>query len=137
MTDKVNDYTGSPWSVGGVEKLRQLWKDGVRVELISQTLGRPEAEVRAKAAEYELTGRLTYRLTDARGKTLLRPQTLNSSRIYTLDEKRVTGKAEEERLLRREIHLDMVNQLVRQLQRVELDRLQGEQSRELTPPDGS
>jgi hypothetical protein len=54
MTDKVKEYTGSPWNVGGVEKLRQLWKDGVRVELISQTLGRPEAEVRAKAAELGL-----------------------------------------------------------------------------------
>jgi len=54
MTDKVKKYTGSPWSVEGVEKLRQLWKDGVRVELISQTLGRPEAEVSAKAAELGL-----------------------------------------------------------------------------------
>lgn len=54
MTDKVKEFTGSPWSVEGVEKLRQLWDNGVRVELISQTLRRSEAEVRSKAAELGL-----------------------------------------------------------------------------------
>jgi hypothetical protein len=43
-----------PWSLSAVEKLRSLWSDGVSVEAISQTLGRPEAEVRAKAAEFGL-----------------------------------------------------------------------------------
>ena len=54
MSDKVTEYTSAPWSILGVEKLMQLWKDGVRAELIAQTLQRPEAEVRAKAAELGL-----------------------------------------------------------------------------------
>lgn len=43
-----------PWSLTAVEKLRELWRDGVPVAVISQTLQRPEAEVRAKAAEFGL-----------------------------------------------------------------------------------
>jgi hypothetical protein len=54
MSEKVTEYTGAPWSIQGVEKLLELWKNGVRPELIAQTLQRPEAEVRAKAAELAL-----------------------------------------------------------------------------------
>ena len=54
MSEKVTGYTGAPWSIQGVEKLVQLWKDGVSAELIAQTLQRPEGEVRAKAAELGL-----------------------------------------------------------------------------------
>lgn len=54
MSDKVAEYTGAPWSIQSVEKLVELWKEGVRAELIAQTLQRPEAEVRAKAAELGL-----------------------------------------------------------------------------------
>jgi hypothetical protein len=46
--------TGSAWSLTAVEKLQQLWREGVPAELISQTLGRSEADVRAKAAELGL-----------------------------------------------------------------------------------
>ena len=52
--DKVTDYTGSPWNLHAVDKLRQLWREGVPAAMISQTLGRSEAEVRAKAAELGL-----------------------------------------------------------------------------------
>jgi len=54
MPDKVAEFTSAPWSIQSVEKLVELWKGGVRTELISQTLQRPEAEVRAKAAELGL-----------------------------------------------------------------------------------
>jgi len=54
VSDKVTEYTGAPWSIQGVEKLVELWKDGVRAELVAQTLQRPEGEVRAKAAELGL-----------------------------------------------------------------------------------
>ncbi len=42
------------WSLTAVEKLRALWREGVSAELISQTLQRPEPDVRAKAAELGL-----------------------------------------------------------------------------------
>ena len=52
--DKVTAFTGAPWSIGAVEKLKELWNAGVSAELISQTLARPEHAVRAKAAELRL-----------------------------------------------------------------------------------
>jgi len=52
--DKVTRYTGSPWSIEAVEKLKKLWSEGVPADMISQTLSRPEHVVRAKAAELGL-----------------------------------------------------------------------------------
>lgn len=52
--DKVTDYTGASWNIHAVETLRKLWREGVPAPVISQTLGRSEAEVRAKAAELKL-----------------------------------------------------------------------------------
>lgn len=54
MTDNVTLNAGSPWSVTAVDKLRELWREGVSAQLIAHTLGRPESEVRAKAAELRL-----------------------------------------------------------------------------------
>ncbi len=54
MTENVTLNAGTPWSLSAVEKLQELWKEGVKPELIGHTLGRPEAEVRAKAAELKL-----------------------------------------------------------------------------------
>lgn len=52
--DKVSEITGAPWSITAVDKLKELWNAGVSAELISQTLGRAEEEVRAKAAQLGL-----------------------------------------------------------------------------------
>jgi hypothetical protein len=59
--DNVTLNAGTPWTITGVEKLRELWKAGVSPELISHTLGRPEYEVRAKAAELKLPQHVEYR----------------------------------------------------------------------------
>ncbi len=58
---KASEYTGAPWSIEAVEKLQQLWHEGVSAELISQTLRRSEEEVRAKAAELSLPQHVTAR----------------------------------------------------------------------------
>ncbi len=52
--DKVSEITGAPWSITAVDKLKELWNAGVSAEVISQTLHRPEEEVRAKAGELRL-----------------------------------------------------------------------------------
>ena len=52
--DKVSEITGAPWSITAVDKLKELWNAGVSPELISQTLGRAEENVRAKAGELGL-----------------------------------------------------------------------------------
>lgn len=54
MIENVTLNAGTPWTITAVDKLRELWTEGVEPELIGQTLGRPEAEVRAKAAELAL-----------------------------------------------------------------------------------
>jgi hypothetical protein len=54
MTDNVTLNAGSPWTITAIDKLRELWREGVSAELIAQTIGRPEPEVRAKAAELGL-----------------------------------------------------------------------------------
>ena len=51
---KVSDMTGASWSITAVDKLKELWNAGVTAEMISQTLGRSEQEIRAKAGELRL-----------------------------------------------------------------------------------
>jgi hypothetical protein len=60
--DKVTDFTGAPWTLSAVEKLKELWGSGVAADVISQTLGRSEAAVRAKAAELNLPLHVEARL---------------------------------------------------------------------------
>jgi hypothetical protein len=52
--DKVADFTGAPWSKQAVDKLTELWREGVPAEVISATLRKDEAAIRAKAAELGL-----------------------------------------------------------------------------------
>jgi hypothetical protein len=52
--DKVSQFTGAPWSREAVAKLIELWREGVSAKVISATLRRDEAAVRAKAAELKL-----------------------------------------------------------------------------------
>ena len=52
--DNVTLNGGTPWTITAVDKLKELWTADVAPETISHTLGRPETEVRAKAAELRL-----------------------------------------------------------------------------------
>jgi hypothetical protein len=52
--DKVADFTGAPWSIETVDRLRKLWSEGVPADMIAQTLAKPEHVVRAKAAQLGL-----------------------------------------------------------------------------------
>ncbi len=52
--DNVTLNAGTPWTITAIDKLKELWNAEVAPETISHTLGRPEAEVRAKAAELKL-----------------------------------------------------------------------------------
>jgi hypothetical protein len=52
--DNVTLNGGKPWTVTAVDKLRELWSGGVSAAQVAHVLGRPEDEVRAKAAELRL-----------------------------------------------------------------------------------
>ena len=54
MTDNVTLNAGSPWTITAIDKLRELWNGEVDPALIGHALGRPEQDVRAKAAELGL-----------------------------------------------------------------------------------
>lgn len=50
----IRENGGPLWTIEAIDKLKQLWNEGVSLELISQTLQRPEEVVLAKAAELKL-----------------------------------------------------------------------------------
>ena len=61
MTDNVTLNEGHPWTPAAVDKLRELWREGVTPEMVAHTLGRPEGEVRAKASELRLPQHVDHR----------------------------------------------------------------------------
>lgn len=81
----------------------------------------------ARAGEYELTMTLPFQLesnsselsTLASGNTfIIEPETLTTQRNYQADPQNATAKAEEAELIRNEMRLALVNQILRQLQNV-------------------
>jgi hypothetical protein len=60
--EKVTVHDGSPWSMRAVEKLIELWREGVPPDQVAQAIGRSEAQVRAKAAELRLGQHVTHDL---------------------------------------------------------------------------
>ena len=52
---------GDKFTATAIDKLKELWNAEVPPETISHTLGRPESEVRAKAAELRLPQHVTAR----------------------------------------------------------------------------
>ena len=58
ITMTTSDTNGPAWTLEAVNKLKQLWREDVEVDVISQTLQRPEQAVRAKAAALKLPQRV-------------------------------------------------------------------------------
>ena len=50
----ATDFTGAPWSKQAIDKLTELWREGVPPKVISATLRKGEGAIRAKAAELGL-----------------------------------------------------------------------------------
>ena len=69
----------------------------------------------ARAAEFELTLSTSLRVTDSEGQQLLDPEEIRVHKIMTHDPENVTGKVEEERLLRREMRTELVQRLMRKV----------------------
>ena len=69
----------------------------------------------ARAAEFELEMSTTLRVTDNSGSELMAATDLSVFRIMTSDVNNITGKVEESRLLQREMRVDLVQQIMRQV----------------------
>ncbi len=72
----------------------------------------------ARAAEYELIQRVRYAVRTADGGYLAKPATVTASRRYFLDRGNLVGSNEEQALLRRELRIELVQQIMRVLNTV-------------------
>lgn len=67
----------------------------------------------ARTAEYELSTAVQFALGTADGTQLAQPTWARARRVYQLDRGNLVGSNEEQTLLRRELHADVVQQIMR------------------------
>lgn len=67
---------------------------------------------RATPAEYEITSRLQFQISDQSGRPLIGPETLEVQRVFVNDKDNLIGTNEEQQLLRREMREDLTRQLM-------------------------
>ncbi len=70
----------------------------------------------ARTAEYLLIEEVHFLVLDNNGQVLLPDTTISAQRAFDFDEEQVVSKANEAELIRKELHQDMVRQLVTRLQ---------------------
>lgn len=92
----------SPSAAAVVVQLRELRRSRRGVSVTS----------RARVAEYELNVDVLFAVRSA-NKQLLAPQWARSSRVYRVDRDNLVGSDEEQSLLEREMHGDLVQQIIR------------------------
>lgn len=69
----------------------------------------------ARATEFELTLSTSLQVLDKAGQEILPPSPVMVTRVMTHDPENVAGKVEESRLLRNEMRIDLVQQLLRKI----------------------
>jgi len=65
--------------------------------------------------EYELLSEAEYEIKNSTGATILEPNVSQLSRIYSFDQNAVVSATEEERIIQRELRLELAQQIVRRL----------------------
>ncbi|MCF6353861.1 MAG: LPS assembly lipoprotein LptE [Candidatus Polarisedimenticolaceae bacterium] len=71
---------------------------------------------RGKVVEYEIHQALEFELLDADGVSLMERQSVGSQRAYENPETGILGKDQEEKLLRRDLRLDLVRRIAYRIQ---------------------
>lgn len=71
---------------------------------------------RGKVVEYEIHQALEFELLDADGASLMERQSVGSQRTYENPETGILGKNQEEKLLRRDLRLDLVRRIAYRIQ---------------------
>jgi len=99
----------------GVELAGAAGESAVVVELLDARQERRSVSVsgQARAAEYEMTLAVRYRVTEPGGNELIAPQWLERERVYRVDRDNIVGSSEEQALLVREMQTDLVQQILR------------------------
>lgn len=67
------------------------------------------------ASEYELSAEARYFISDAEGNILAPESTASVLRSYEFNENNVVSKAEEERIIQREMRRELAQQIIRRL----------------------
>lgn len=75
-------------------------------------------DAQGRVREYRLQMRYRFRLVDAQGREIVAPQEVAINRDMTYDDSQVLAKNLEENLLWRDMTNDMVNQIMRRLNRI-------------------
>lgn len=91
----------------------------VTIEILDESVSRRSASVsgQARVAEYELTSLVAYRILGESGPLL--PRSLaRAERSFRLDRDNIVGSSEEQALLEREMRRDLIEQILRSLNRV-------------------
>ena len=96
---------------------------------LKTTLRRPEArnvalDSSARSAEQERRLVLDFELRNRSGDVVVGPRTISASRIYAYDPNQIIGKLGEDALIDRELQDNIVNQLMRQLGRIDPSALE-------------
>ena len=104
----------------GVELAASSQAAAVVVELLDSRQERRSISVsgQARAAEYELSLGVQYRVTDGDGNELVPAQWLERERVFRVDRDNIVGSSEEQALLLREMQTDLVQQILRALNTV-------------------
>ncbi len=91
----------------------------VTIEILDENVSRRSASVsgQARVAEYELTSSVAYRILSGNGPLLPRSQA-RAERSFRLDRDNIVGSSEEQALLEREMRRDLIEQILRSLNRV-------------------
>ena len=77
----------------------------------------------AKTAEYQLNMDISFDIQSPTGETLMEKDTVSSEKIYLEDTERVAGVKNEEAILKKEMRLGLIKQIVRRLQAVAVKHL--------------
>lgn len=90
------------------------------VELLDQRRDRRSISVagRTRAAEYETSLGVHYRIMSGAGEELAAPTWIERERVYRIDSANIVGSSEEQALLEREMLQDVVGQIVRAMDAV-------------------
>lgn len=92
----------------------------IKLELLDQRRERRSVSVAgsARAAEYETSLAVQYRILGADNAELAAPTWIERQRVYRIDRDNIVGSSEEQAILERELMQDMVGQIVRAMEAV-------------------
>jgi LPS-assembly lipoprotein len=103
----------------GVELDAQGSSYALKIDPILEQQRNVSLDRQARSAEQELRIMLTFELHDPAGAVVFGPRKATASRIYSYDPNNIIAKADEEKLIRGELHENLIGQIFRQVQRID------------------